>query len=327
MSPSPLSASLPLTHLSSYGSRAAVLEANEGQLALLTGEPVEYVATDGGTLPESNLRTKLLAELLAEPTVTLKVGAPVMLVKTISIEDGLVNGTLGVVVAFADCRELDPAEEATFVFSHPPSKRPKRGRWPVVTFHPLERDAVTAMVFSHDFTVESLDSVVLVRRNQVGLAVSLCACLAFVRPRIFPPRSRRSHWHWHGLGRYTSLRVRLCLVSGWTFATSLPPASVPVLLPFFRQADVLPLLRSGLCGPFQGTVHGRVASLSFRPWSGECLSSFLRPRPFFPLTSLPFRCVWTRWSVTGVTAWHLPATPLFASNASSKSLPWPRPVS
>ena len=85
MSPSPLSASLPLTHLSSYGSRAAVLEANEGQLALLTGEPVEYVATDGGTLPESNLRTKLLAELLAEPTVTLKVGAPVMLVKTISI--------------------------------------------------------------------------------------------------------------------------------------------------------------------------------------------------------------------------------------------------
>jgi ATP-dependent DNA helicase PIF1 len=77
----------------------------------LHGTCHRFEAIDSGSITDLNMREKLLANMMAPKVIELKKGAQVMLIK--NMDDGLVNGSLGKVVAFMsqttfDIYEKDP---------------------------------------------------------------------------------------------------------------------------------------------------------------------------------------------------------------------------
>ena len=71
----------------------------------LNGRAWDYKAEDGGSITDVGQRDKLLANCMAPPMISLKKGAQVMLIK--NIDDTLVNGSVGKVIAFMDERTFD----------------------------------------------------------------------------------------------------------------------------------------------------------------------------------------------------------------------------
>ena len=71
----------------------------------LSGREFEFKAVDGGSIVDQVQRDKLLANCMAPASITLKKGAQVMLIK--NIDDTLVNGSVGKVVAFMDEKTFD----------------------------------------------------------------------------------------------------------------------------------------------------------------------------------------------------------------------------
>ena len=100
--------------ISSFPTRNEVEAANNGRMANLTGLSMEYIAEDGGSILDKTQRDKLLANCMAPQTITLKKGAQVMLIK--NIDDTLVNGSIGKVVAFMDERMYDYYREEEDLF-------------------------------------------------------------------------------------------------------------------------------------------------------------------------------------------------------------------
>lgn len=72
--------------------------ANAFKMRNLPGKQYQFRAEDSGTMKDITTRDKLLANCMAPPLLTLKIGAQVMLIK--NIDESLVNGSLGNVVAF-----------------------------------------------------------------------------------------------------------------------------------------------------------------------------------------------------------------------------------
>lgn len=66
----------------------------------LSGETMTFNAVDSGSVQDVQMRDRLLANCMAPPVIHLKKGAQVMLIK--NMEDTLVNGSIGRVVAFMD---------------------------------------------------------------------------------------------------------------------------------------------------------------------------------------------------------------------------------
>lgn len=64
----------------------------------LHGKAYRYDAVDSGSITDEGMREKLLSNMMAPKSLELKKGAQVMLIK--NMDDGLVNGSLGKVVAF-----------------------------------------------------------------------------------------------------------------------------------------------------------------------------------------------------------------------------------
>lgn len=75
-------------------------------MSRLSGEMMTFNAVDTGSVQDVQMRDRLLANCMAPPVIHLKKGAQVMLIK--NMEDTLVNGSIGRVVAFMD--------EATYGF-------------------------------------------------------------------------------------------------------------------------------------------------------------------------------------------------------------------
>lgn len=71
----------------------------------LSGEVMSFHAQDSGTITDPQFRERLLANCMAPPVIHLKKGAQVMLIK--NMEDSLVNGSLGKIVAFMDETTFD----------------------------------------------------------------------------------------------------------------------------------------------------------------------------------------------------------------------------
>ncbi|ESZ96563.1 hypothetical protein SBOR_3065 [Sclerotinia borealis F-4128] len=87
-----------LTATELFPTRNEVENSNTFRLRSLHGKSYKYEAVDSGTITDEGMREKLLANMMAPKSVELKKGAQVMLIK--NMDDGLVNGSLGKVVAF-----------------------------------------------------------------------------------------------------------------------------------------------------------------------------------------------------------------------------------
>ncbi|KAL1961677.1 hypothetical protein VTN77DRAFT_1315 [Rasamsonia byssochlamydoides] len=88
-----------------FPTRAEVDNANSLRMSRLSGEVMTFHAVDSGSIQDTQIRDKLLANCMAPPVIQLKKGAQVMLIK--NMEDTLVNGSLGRVVAFMDETTFD----------------------------------------------------------------------------------------------------------------------------------------------------------------------------------------------------------------------------
>ena len=82
-----------------YATNRGVDEINEQKLEAIDEEVVEYQAHDSG---DEEFLAQLRNGMKAPTLLRLKIGAQVMLLKNISVEDGLVNGARGVVKGFAE---------------------------------------------------------------------------------------------------------------------------------------------------------------------------------------------------------------------------------
>lgn len=140
---------LGLTTTELFPTRREVEDANTVRMRQLGGIAHEFLAKDGGTVPDEQ-RNKILDSSLATPRLTLKKGAQVMLIK--NIDETLVNGSLGKVIGFmsddqfgsyvADqdaCEESDPEanlnpEQQKLRAKFEMSKNSTRELWPVVRF-------------------------------------------------------------------------------------------------------------------------------------------------------------------------------------------------
>jgi len=67
---------------------------------MLSGQPMKFTAVDSGVMTDVERRDKFLDNCMAQKEITLKKGAQVMLIK--NMEETLVNGSLGKVIAFMD---------------------------------------------------------------------------------------------------------------------------------------------------------------------------------------------------------------------------------
>lgn len=85
-----------------YPTRAQVDGSNERRLRELPGESHRYEAMDSG---DAAVRDKLLANMMSPKSLELKINAQVMLIK--NMDDTLVNGSLGRVIAFSDEKTFD----------------------------------------------------------------------------------------------------------------------------------------------------------------------------------------------------------------------------
>lgn len=85
--------------------RSEVERANHDRLTMLQGEAYMFDSRDGGSILDENQRGKLLQNCMAPQSITLKKGAQVMLIK--NVDEHLVNGSIGRVIAFMDESEFD----------------------------------------------------------------------------------------------------------------------------------------------------------------------------------------------------------------------------
>jgi ATP-dependent DNA helicase PIF1 len=75
----------------------------------LSGDTMIFNAVDSGTIQDQQHRDRLLSNCMAPPMIQLKKGAQVMLIK--NMEDTLVNGSIGKVVAFMSEDYFDSYKE------------------------------------------------------------------------------------------------------------------------------------------------------------------------------------------------------------------------
>lgn len=107
-----------LTYLARFPTRAEVDNANNARMGMLSGKLEPFPAVDSGSINDVEKREKLLSNCMAPPIIHLKKGAQVMLIK--NMEDNLVNGSLGKVVAFMDEATFDyyDKNEDSFAEAH-----------------------------------------------------------------------------------------------------------------------------------------------------------------------------------------------------------------
>ncbi|EEP80101.1 DNA repair and recombination protein pif1 [Uncinocarpus reesii 1704] len=88
-----------------FPTRQEVDQANSARMNRLSGDTIPFHAVDSGTIQDVQMRDRLLSNCMAPPVIHLKKGAQVMLIK--NMDESLVNGSLGKIVAFMDDMTYD----------------------------------------------------------------------------------------------------------------------------------------------------------------------------------------------------------------------------
>jgi len=161
---------------------------NERRLRALTGKPFRYDAFDSGKPDE---KERLLKNMMAPPTLELKKGAQVMLIK--NMDETLVNGTLGTVHGFMSQSEFELTgggdgygsgddmgdrdahkrfKALTRQFSEAQSSRGDTQQYPLVLFHAVDGSSRTLLCVPEEWKVELPNGEVQASRKQLPLILA-----------------------------------------------------------------------------------------------------------------------------------------------------------
>lgn len=97
-----------------FPTRNEVDNSNASRMRDLEGDSRKYEAVDTGAIVDVAMRDKLLSNMMAPKILELKKGAQVMLIK--NMDDGLVNGSLGKIVAFMSEATFDIYDKHPEIF-------------------------------------------------------------------------------------------------------------------------------------------------------------------------------------------------------------------
>jgi ATP-dependent DNA helicase PIF1 len=111
-----------------FPTRNEVENANAYRMRNLVGKSYYYTAKDTGSIADESMREKLLSNMMASKSLELKKGAQVMLIK--NIDEQLVNGSLGKIIAFMDEKTYEITTEEPEIMDNdiPPEDLTDRGR-------------------------------------------------------------------------------------------------------------------------------------------------------------------------------------------------------
>ncbi|OJD27782.1 hypothetical protein ACJ73_00830 [Blastomyces percursus] len=172
-----------------FPTRSEVENANSARMGRLSGETMVFTAVDGGTMQNETQRSQLLADCVA-PTIQLKKGAQVMLIK--NMDESLVNGSLGKVVAFMDeakfdyyCKRdsnfdgglanVDPNEQTIKKlksYENTTGSVSTRGIWPVVCFIQPDGTERHLLCQPETWKIELPNGEVRAQRTQIPLILA-----------------------------------------------------------------------------------------------------------------------------------------------------------
>ncbi|KAL1844399.1 hypothetical protein VTJ49DRAFT_78 [Mycothermus thermophilus] len=164
-----------------FPTRQEVDSSNQRRLKALTGKVYRYDAIDTG---DPKIRDRLLANMMAPPSIELKKGAQVMLIK--NMDDTLVNGSLGTVVGFMteatfemkagiDDSEMESdAKRRVRAFTNALSESSKTDNkeYPVVAFHNVDGVQRQILCVPEDWKVELPTGEVQAARKQLPLILA-----------------------------------------------------------------------------------------------------------------------------------------------------------
>ena len=165
-----------------FPTRFEVERSNEARLRNLRGESRRFTCVDTG---DPAIRDKLLQNVMAPKSIDLKVGAQVMLIK--NIDESLVNGSLGRVVAFKTQSafnmgmgdsdgEAGDAESALHkkitAFRREVDKSSGEQEFPVVQFMGADGHSRTIITAYEDWKVELPNGEVQAQRSQLPLILA-----------------------------------------------------------------------------------------------------------------------------------------------------------
>ena len=176
-----------------FPTRSEVDNANNTRMKYLDGDGMLFTAIDGGSIKDEVQRGKLLSNCMAPPTLALKKGAQVMLIK--NLDDSLVNGSLGKVLGFMDEREFeifsrtdndfevyqvhgpDPEEMSKFRKKFKNKMDPDMSesvdkRWPYVRFSNADGTSRHLLVQPEMWKIELPNGEVQASRSQVPLILA-----------------------------------------------------------------------------------------------------------------------------------------------------------
>ncbi|KAK4044670.1 PIF1-like helicase-domain-containing protein [Parachaetomium inaequale] len=149
------------------------------RLKALTGKSHRYDALDEGDI---KIRDRLLANMMAPPSLELKKGAQVMLIK--NMDETLVNGTLGTVVKFmsqatfevsggGDGAELGfDARKRAFTNALAEASKGDTTEYPLVAFHAADGTVRQILCEPEDWKVELPTGEVQASRKQLPLILA-----------------------------------------------------------------------------------------------------------------------------------------------------------
>lgn len=161
-----------------FPTRSEVERSNKARLDSLKGSPHTFQAADQSTLPE-NVREKLFSNMMAPPTLDLKKGAQVMLIK--NMDETLVNGSLGTVEGFATedqfgidngLEDESDTKKRVRAFTSALENNKNAVKYPVVRFHAVDGSQRVLLCVPEEWKVELPNGEVQASRKQLPLILA-----------------------------------------------------------------------------------------------------------------------------------------------------------